>query len=127
MNQFYEWSVVLFFPLLLVIGCSEQVTDGSEKPSKAKNTEINTEFFLPTTTIEFELPEPSIVTLRIYDGLGKVVATILDHVSMDEGLQGVSFDASNLSSGMYLYEIIVQSIQNPAYVYQATRRLLLIK
>ncbi|GAB4184008.1 MAG: hypothetical protein Kow00108_21460 [Calditrichia bacterium] len=61
--------------------------------------------FNPTTTIEFVLPKASKVTLKIYNVLGEEVATILDNETMSAGPHPVKFDASRLSSGMYLYKI----------------------
>lgn len=61
--------------------------------------------FNPTTTIEFELFEPSFVTLKVYDVLGREVATLIDDVELGEGNHDVEFDASTLASGVYLYRI----------------------
>ena len=65
--------------------------------------------------------------MKICNDLGKVVAIPLDHESMDAGVFEVEFDASGLASGMYLYAFSAQSVDNPAQVYEITRRMLLIK
>jgi hypothetical protein len=65
--------------------------------------------FNPTTTIEFDLPDESIVTLKIYNLLGQEVATLLDREIMDLG-DAVEFDASTLPSGVYLYRIVAETI-----------------
>ncbi|MCU7490626.1 MAG: T9SS type A sorting domain-containing protein [Bacteroidota bacterium] len=60
--------------------------------------------FNPSTIISYQLPKASKVTLRIYDVLGKEVTTLVDEVK-GEGKYSVEFNASNLPSGIYVYEI----------------------
>ncbi len=60
--------------------------------------------FNPVTTIKYELPEISNVVLKIYDILGKEVATLVNRVQ-DAGYKEVVFDASRLTSGVYLYKL----------------------
>jgi len=61
--------------------------------------------FNPTTAIGFSLLAVSNVTLKVYDILGKEVATLIHSRVMDEGKHEVEFDASNLPSGMYFYKL----------------------
>lgn len=60
--------------------------------------------FNPTTNISFGLPQKSRVDLKVFDMLGREVATVYSGVKA-QGFHTVSFDASNLSSGVYLYRI----------------------
>ena len=74
--------------------------------------------FNPTTTIEYTIPAPprlspsqvdgvrkgSLVSLKIYDILGRQVATLINK-RQSPGIYRVTFDASNLSSGVYLYRL----------------------
>jgi hypothetical protein len=60
--------------------------------------------FNPTTNIKFGLPKESNVTLRIYNVLGEEVATLVNKV-MPAGFHTVNFDASRLTSGLYIYRI----------------------
>lgn len=69
--------------------------------------------FNPTTTIEFELAAPSVVTLKIYNILGQVVATLIDREQLEDGPGAVEFDARDLASGVYFYQIIVEGIPGP--------------
>ena len=61
--------------------------------------------FNPTTTIRFTLPIQNEVTLEVFNILGRKVATILDNESYQAGLHNVSWDASNVASGTYLYRL----------------------
>ncbi|MBU0518606.1 T9SS type A sorting domain-containing protein, partial [bacterium] len=60
--------------------------------------------FNPTTNITFTLDEISDVTLKVYDLLGKEVATVTNG-AYGTGQHTVTFDASNLASGVYIYKI----------------------
>ena len=64
--------------------------------------------FNPTTTISYELPENSNVTLQVYDMTGRQVATLVNG-TVQAGSHRISFDASGLSSGIYLYRLTAGS------------------
>lgn len=58
--------------------------------------------FNPTTIINYSLPRSADVTLKVYDMLGREISTLVDEYQ-GAGTHKVTFDARNLSSGMYLY------------------------
>ena len=60
--------------------------------------------FNPTTQIDFSLAVDSKVTLKIFDILGQEVVTLLNE-NIAAGAHNVTFDASKLNSGVYLYKI----------------------
>jgi hypothetical protein len=60
--------------------------------------------FNPTTNIMFDLPKESYVSLKIYNVLGKEVATLVDNI-MPAGHKEILFDASRYASGMYIYKL----------------------
>lgn len=64
--------------------------------------------FNPSTTIRYELPRASLVTLKIYNVLGQEVTTLVNKKS-EAGRFEVEWDASGLPSGVYFYRISVQS------------------
>lgn len=67
--------------------------------------------FNPTTTIEFSLPEDAIVTLKVYNMLGQEVATLINREELSYGPEYVSFDASSLSSGVYIYRLTAEGLE----------------
>lgn len=60
--------------------------------------------FNPTTIISFQLPKSGMVSLKVYDVLGREVATLVNQ-AMDAGSQKISFNANGLTSGMYFYKL----------------------
>jgi hypothetical protein len=60
--------------------------------------------FNPSTTIKFSLPEASNVTLTIYNTLGQKV-TELVNTNLEAGRYSYEWDASNVATGMYIYEL----------------------
>jgi len=60
--------------------------------------------FNPVTQITFSIPEASQVTLDVFNIQGQLITNLVDE-NISAGMHQVSFDGSNLSSGMYLYRI----------------------
>ena len=60
--------------------------------------------FNPSTTISFAIPNKANVKLSVYSSLGEKVTELLNE-NLSAGNHQVSFDASNLSSGLYFYKI----------------------
>ncbi len=75
--------------------------------------------FNPTTMINFGMPETAHVSIKVYNLLGQEVATLVNEVR-EAGVHTVSFDASRLSAGVYLY--VMQSAD-----YSVTKRMTLLK
>lgn len=61
--------------------------------------------FNPQTTISYSLPQASTVTLKVYDLIGREVAVLMQNERKGLGNYEISFDASNLSSGVYFYKL----------------------
>jgi hypothetical protein len=60
--------------------------------------------FNPSTTIQFQIPNSSFVNLKVFDILGREVATLVNE-EKPAGSYEVEFEASNLPSGVYLYKL----------------------
>ena len=75
--------------------------------------------FNPTTTFSFSLPSRSFVTLKVFDVLGKEVATIISE-EMVAGNYSRQWNAANLPSGVYFYRLQAGS-------FTQTKKLILLK
>nr|HXK50149.1 T9SS type A sorting domain-containing protein [Clostridiales bacterium] len=75
--------------------------------------------FNPTTTINFNLAKDSKVSLVVYDVMGRKVADLVNN-NMVSGSHKVSFDASNLVSGVYYYTLKAGEVNQ-------TKKMMLIK
>ena len=60
--------------------------------------------FNPTTMISYTINEARHVTIQVYDISGRLITTLLDHYS-EAGSHNVIWDASKLSSGIYVYRL----------------------
>ena len=60
--------------------------------------------FNPSTSIKYTLAETSDVNLKVYDVLGNEVVTLVNS-TQNAGSHTISFDASNLASGLYIYTL----------------------
>jgi hypothetical protein len=75
--------------------------------------------FNPTTNIKFSIPASGFVTLKVYNTLGQEVATLLNE-QKSAGTYQVDFNASTLSSGMYMYTLSSGNIR-------ISKKMLLVK
>jgi hypothetical protein len=104
-----------------VIGAATHAA-GQIKKEKPEIFELSQNYpnpFNPATTIEYQLPAQSFVTLAIVDLLGRRVSTLVNE-KKEEGNHSVQFDGSGLSSGLYFYRLTAGG-------FVRTRRMLLIK
>jgi len=79
--------------------------------------------FNPMTIIEYSLPENAAVRIDIYNTLGEMVRTLANN-TMDAGYQKVSFDASSLPSGTYIYQI---KAKGETKTFVDSKKMLLVK
>jgi hypothetical protein len=75
--------------------------------------------FNPNTSIEFQLPKESFVTLKVYNILGVEIATLVNE-QKQAGVHKIKFNASGLTSGLYIYKISTGN-------FEQTRKMLLLK
>lgn len=75
--------------------------------------------FNPSTTIKFSIETKSSVRINVYNSIGKLVRTLVNEI-YPAGQHEVKFDGSNLSSGVYFYQLITPT-------YKETRKFVLIK
>ena len=75
--------------------------------------------FNPSTTIAYSIPKDGLVTLKVYDILGKEVVTLINELQT-AGTKNITYDASELSSGVYYYQLVSGE-------FTSTKKLILMK
>jgi hypothetical protein len=82
--------------------------------------------FNPSTTIEYQIPKLSHVTIKVYNILGNKIELLVNEIKQ-AGKYQVSFNPSNLSSGVYFYKMEAVSTGSKEDSYIETKKLILIK
>ena len=103
----------------VVLSLTTDVQKGTELPENYSLAQNYPNPFNPTTVINFTIPNKELVTLKVYNVLGEEVAQIFNGVK-SAGSYKVSFNASDLTSGMYIYTI-------KAGNFTASRKMMLLK
>ncbi len=109
----YETDTTFAFNKLAMTGDEEII------PRENKLFDNYPNPFNPTTQIKYSINENGLVTLKVYDILGKEVAELVNE-EKQAGTYTVSFDASNLASGIYIYSINANN-------FHQTKKMLLLK
>jgi hypothetical protein len=97
-----KWDIIPDYPVKLII---KQNT--TEVPSEIQKPELFILYqnypnpFNPITTIRFSLPQRSYVTLKVFDVLGREVATLVNE-ELNAGEHSVVYETKGLSSGLYI-------------------------
>ena len=102
------------------------VGENNPSPSEFKLLQNYPNPFNPTTTIKYQVPELKFVTLKVYDVLGNEVATLVEE-ERSAGSYEVEFNAINLSSGIYFYQLKNIDLSKGIESYVSTKKLSLIK
>lgn len=104
------------------VGTISSITSIEEKSTTPVEYNLHQNYpnpFNPVTEISFSLAKPSFVNLEIYNSLGQKVRRLFNN-EMNSGSHKITFNASDLSSGIYFYKI-------QAGEFQLVRKMLLLK
>lgn len=115
-NESSAYQALLWFGIPILTDV-EQV--GNNIPKEFSISQNYPNPFNPSTTINFSLPKASNVVIKVFDVLGREVATLLNGEKA-AGNYEVNFDASKLSSGLYVYTINAGS-------FTSTKKMMLMK
>jgi Secretion system C-terminal sorting domain len=108
--------------MALAEGHYGNITDVKNEEVKVLDYRLNQNYpnpFNPTTMISFSIPQKENVTLNVYNLLGQKVAAVLNS-ELESGSHAVSFNAENLSAGIYFYTI-------KAGNFVSTKKMMLLK
>lgn len=76
--------------------------------------------FNPSTSIRFDVSKTTNITLKVYNSNGQEVATLANNELVSPGTKEVTFNASNLSSGIYFYTLFAGD-------FKETKKMMLVK
>lgn len=76
--------------------------------------------FNPVTVIHYQVPMASVVSLKVYDVLGREVQTLVREERKNPGTYSIEFDGTKLTSGVYFYKFTANN-------FTQTKKMLLIK
>ena len=102
-GNFYEYSGYNF-TLAYKLVETEVASDIGNAPATCSLSQNYPNPFNPITTIKYELPASSMVRLSACDMLGREVSVLVNE-RKDAGVHEVTFDGSNLASGVYFYRL----------------------
>ena len=100
-----DWGVDITTRGEFTIGSAVGVSDN--KPAMVEKFSLANNYpnpFNPSTKIQYSLPTNEFVSLKVYDIIGREVATLVNQ-QQSAGVYDVNFNASNLTSGIYFYKI----------------------
>ena len=95
------------------------ITDNSSVPNEFKLFQNSPNPFNPETKINFSIPKQGLVILKIYDLLGREIATLVNEVK-SPGNYSVDFNATEFASGTYFYRLESNGLVD-------TKRMMLLK
>ncbi len=81
--------------------------------------------FNPSTVISYSLANEGFVTLKVYNNIGQQVAELVN-TNQSAGIYNVTFNSATLSSGVYFYRLVVNSLGD-ANGFTDTKKMLMIK
>jgi hypothetical protein len=96
-----------------------KVHGGAEVPREFALSQNYPNPFNPTTAIRFQITDHGLVTMKVYDVLGREVTTLVNDVK-EPGAYTVRWDATGFASGVYFYRLV-------SGTFVQTKRLMLLK
>ena len=82
--------------------------------------------FNPSTSIKYQLPLDSRVSVKIYNVLGQIVDFLIDDLE-PAGYKSIQWNATNLASGVYFYRLAATSLSDPSKSFVRVKKMLLLK
>ncbi len=105
---------------------NEDTERAADQPSRIRLVGNYPNPFNPSTTIAFELSETARVSLEVFDIQGRKVADLMSNEVLSAGTHQQLFNASNLSSGTYVYRIQAFDLQGE-FLLSSSKTMSLVK
>ena len=120
-NNEYKLPITYYFDDLRIVklGSIVSVEEPQEVPVEFSLHQNYPNPFNPSTTINYQIPTAGIVSLKVYDVLGREVANLVNE-EKPAGTYNITFNAGNFASGVYFYQL-------KAGNFVSTKKLVLMK
>lgn len=121
-SRFPDGAADWYLTNTITKGAANTITDVEDDGNIVSDFSLEQNYpnpFNPTTTISFTIPTTNNVSLKVFNILGKEIATLINE-TRSAGNYSVKFNASNLSSGIYFYQLTTDK-------FTATRKFVLMK
>jgi len=105
-----DWLRPSTFGYAQIVGAPDAVNNTNTMPRQYKLYSNYPNPFNPATVIKYDLKENGKVSLKVYDILGRQVASLVDQ-NQKAGSYTVNFNASKLASGVYIYRLQAGSFE----------------
>jgi choice-of-anchor B domain-containing protein len=115
----------IHLPLVLTTNDIVSVNDEKHISDKFALEQNYPNPFNPKTTIHYTLSTAALVTLKVYNVLGREIATLCNNENKEAGKFEAEFDASGLPSGIYFYRLTVTQLGKLRYT--ETKKFVLLK
>ena len=102
------------------------VKDARRTPAEFRLEQNYPNPFNPSTTLQYELPVESKVSLKVYNILGQVVVTLEDGIEQ-AGYKQAEWNAANYGSGVYFYRLVAVSVADANRRFTQIRKMILLK
>ena len=99
-----KWIIFLYYDNSAING----IDNSKRIPNQFRLMQNFPNPFNPTTIIEYRLPQKEIVTLKVYDILGREIKSLINEMFQNPGMHKIIFDGRNLSSGVYFYKLTIK-------------------
>jgi len=119
MSEIHEDNNVGFIPLMVSGTTGVEDEHDPFLPQRFVLQQNYPNPFNPSTTIAYQLPSRTHVTLRVFDVLGREVGTLVNDMQ-EPGYKSLRFNATGLASGVYFYRL-------QAGLFNVTKKFLLLR
>jgi hypothetical protein len=110
------WDIIVEVELLNPLGSKDDIIS---KPHEFRLNQNYPNPFNPSTSISFELPVSGLVTLKVFDILGREISTLVNE-EKEAGTYQIDFSSGGLSSGIYFYTLTSRE-------YSKTKKMVLLR
>lgn len=123
-DRYLGWGIMNALAAVNYFGTAD--TPVEPKPQTFSLAQNYPNPFNPQTVIAYQLASPGNIRLKVFDVLGREVASLVNAAQI-AGKYAVSFNAAGLSSGVYFYRLEARSSGSQADGFVETKKMLLVK